>query len=127
MTATIGFKCCSNHSQSKIMKKVIQKVSTDAVYDIVKGSRGKIVDIRPLAAYNGWQLQDEPRARHIKSAKSIPLKWTRYMDWVEVMEEKNIQKSEPVVIYGYENDGTWRMAEQLADLEIGRASCRERM
>src|SRR5699024_6142849 len=98
------------------MEKIIQKVSTDAVLDIVKSSRGKIIDIRPLAAYNGWQLQDEPRGGHIKSAKSIPLKWTRYMDWVEVLEEKNIQKSEAVVIYGYENDGTWRMAEQLADL-----------
>src|SRR5699024_11718051 len=109
--------CTDVTYKRSIMNQVIQKITTEAVFDIVKSSRGKVVDIRPLAAYNGWQLQNEARGGHIKSAKSIPLRWTRYMDWVEVLEEKNIREDEPVVIYGYENDGTWRMAEQLADLD----------
>src|SRR5699024_7660536 len=98
------------------MDEFIQKITTEAVLDIIKNNKGKVIDIRPLAAYNGWRLQGESRGGHIKSAKSIPLKWTRYMDWVEVLEEKDIRKAEPVVVYGYKNDGIWRMGGQLADL-----------
>lgn len=38
----------------------------------------RIVDVRPVDAYNGWSLQNEPRGGHIQGAKSIAAKWTRY-------------------------------------------------
>ncbi len=91
-------------------------VSTDQLQRFVNKSLGTVLDVRPIAAYNGWRLRDENRGGHIPNAKSIPLKWTRYMDWVEVLDEKNIKKSAPVVVYGYEKEEARSMAEKLLDL-----------
>ncbi|HEX6982595.1 MAG TPA: rhodanese-like domain-containing protein [Balneolaceae bacterium] len=98
------------------MAKHLQELTTKELQAFIEQKKGKLLDIRPMAAYNGWALQNEERGGHIPGAKSIPLQWTRYMDWVEVLQEKNIHKNEPVVVYGYdEKDSRW-MAEQLLDL-----------
>ncbi|MEX0647510.1 MAG: rhodanese-like domain-containing protein [Balneolaceae bacterium] len=76
----------------------------------------KIIDIRPIEAYNGWKLNGEERGGHIPGAKSIPLKWTRYMDWVEVLDEKKIRDSKPVILYGYHAEETDQMAQHLYKL-----------
>lgn len=96
--------------------KNLSTFSTDELKYFIDESTGKVIDIRPIAAYNGWRLQNENRGGHIPKAKSIPLKWTRYMDWVEVLEEKNIRKDEPVVVYGYDGESTRSMAKKLLDL-----------
>ncbi|MEL7833099.1 rhodanese-like domain-containing protein [Fodinibius sp. Rm-B-1B1-1] len=75
-----------------------------------------LIDIRPIAAYNGWTLEGEKRGGHIPSAKSIPLQWTEYMDWIEVLEEKNIRKEQPVIIYGYTKENSTMMAQKLDKL-----------
>ena len=98
------------------MKK-FRVIPTDDLGKVIKSNKRKLIDIRPIAAYNGWRLQDEHRGGHIPNAKSIPLKWTRYMDWVEVLEEKNIEKDEPVVVYGYDDENTRSMAEKLHSLD----------
>jgi len=77
-----------------------------------------IIDVRPIAAYNGWTLQGEQRGGHIPGAKSIPLQWTQYMDWVEVLEEKNISREKPVVVYGYDSDDSLQMAQKLDELDF---------
>nr|NIT55211.1 thiosulfate sulfurtransferase [Fodinibius sp.]NIV10180.1 thiosulfate sulfurtransferase [Fodinibius sp.]NIY23795.1 thiosulfate sulfurtransferase [Fodinibius sp.] len=92
-------------------------ISTKNLQKFIKSKKGKVIDIRPIAAYNGWRLQNENRGGHIPTAKSIPLKWTRYMDWVEVLEEKNIEKDQPVVVYGYGDEDTRSMAEKLLNLD----------
>jgi hypothetical protein len=60
-----------------------------------------IVDVRPLAAYNGWRLAGEPRGGHVPGARSLPLEWTRFMDWIEVLDRKGIVPDRPVTVYGY--------------------------
>lgn len=75
-----------------------------------------LVDVRPMAAYNGWKLNDEKRGGHIPGAKSVPLQWTDYMDWLEVLEEKQIRRNDPVVIYGYSGEDSAGMAEKLCGL-----------
>jgi thiosulfate/3-mercaptopyruvate sulfurtransferase len=96
--------------------KNLSACSTNDLNDFIKETDGKIIDIRPIAAYNGWRLQGEGRGGHIPKAKSIPLKWTRYLDWVEVLEEKDIPKNKPVVVYGYNDENTRSMGEKLLDL-----------
>jgi thiosulfate/3-mercaptopyruvate sulfurtransferase len=91
-------------------------ISIENLQKFIKSKTGKVIDIRPIAAYNGWRLREESRGGHIPDAKNIPLKWTRYMDWVEVLEEKDIRKEEPVVAYGYNEEDTRSMAEKLLDL-----------
>jgi len=40
----------------------------------------RVVDARPLAAYNGWRLEAEPRGGHIPGAGAIPAEWLARLD-----------------------------------------------
>lgn len=66
------------------------------------GKQGKsIIDVRPVDAFNGWAMMNEPRGGHIAGAKSLPYKWTQYMDWIEMVRHKEISPEQEVIIYGY--------------------------
>lgn len=97
-------------------------ISTGILNELINNPAITLMDVRPIEAYNGWALLGEERGGHIPGAKSVPLGWTRYMDWVEVLQEKNIRKERPVVIYGYAADDTHRMAEKLTGLGYGELS-----
>ena len=60
-----------------------------------------LLDVRPVDAYNGWSLRNEPRGGHIAGAKSLPAKWTRYLDWFEIVQSKGITPSRSIILYGY--------------------------
>lgn len=98
------------------MSQSENEISTHELVNFLKKPDAVVIDIRPIAAYNGWPLQEEARSGHIPGAKSVPLQWTDYMDWVEVLEEKNITKNHPVVIYGYSAEDTEVMAGKLTQL-----------
>jgi len=98
------------------MSSKITDISTKKLIECMQDRKYNLIDIRPVAAYNGWKLKQELRGGHIPGAKSIPLRWTRYMDWVEVLEEKGITFDRPVIIYGYSSDKTVQMAGKLNDL-----------
>jgi len=91
-------------------------MTTSQVQVFISEGMGKILDIRPIAAYNGWPLEGEARGGHLPGAKSIPLSWTRYMDWVEVLEEKDVNPDEPVLIYGYGEENCQNMVQKLTSL-----------
>lgn len=91
-------------------------ITTDQLAERINNSSLNVIDIRPIAAYNGWTLEGEKRGGHITGAKSVPFSWTRYMDWVEVLEEKNISKELPVVVYGYSPGKNEKMAGLLDNL-----------
>ncbi len=73
----------------------------------------KLIDIRPVEAYNGWCLRNEPRGGHIRNAKSLPLKWTDYIDWIEVVRFKGIRPEHTIIVYGYESEDTERVARRF--------------
>lgn len=98
------------------------EITTHTLADTLHQTGAALVDIRPIAAYNGWRLQGEKRGGHLPGAKSIPLQWTRYMDWVEVLEEKNIAKGQPAVVYGYTSEEGHSMAEKLNALGFEEVS-----
>jgi thiosulfate/3-mercaptopyruvate sulfurtransferase len=50
----------------------------------------KIIDVRPVDAYSGWKCADKKRGGHIKGAKSLPSKWLNYMEWIEIVNGKEI-------------------------------------
>ncbi|NGP88744.1 sulfurtransferase [Aliifodinibius halophilus] len=95
------------------MSQSAKELSTKEAASKLQEGNVQFIDVRPIAAYNGWKLEGEPRGGHIPGAKSIPLQWTDYMDWVEVLEEKSIIPNNPVIIYGYSVDETNAMAEKL--------------
>jgi molybdopterin synthase sulfurtransferase len=75
-----------------------------------------LIDVRPLAAYNGWRLAGEARGGHVPGARSLPLEWTRFMDWIEALERKGLDPARPLTVYGYTPDEADHMAGYLARL-----------
>ena len=75
-----------------------------------------IVDVRPLAAYNGWRRNGEARGGHIPGAVAFPAAWLRTVDEAEIrrlLAEKGITADRDVVVYG---DGADDAAEFVAAL-----------
>jgi len=80
---------------------MLKTLSTKQVNKLMYDGRVKLIDIRPIDAYNGWPLGGEDRGGHIAGAVSLPLKWTRYMDWIEIVRSKGIAPHHTLIIYGY--------------------------
>lgn len=78
-----------------------QHISTKELQQQLGNPQTTIIDIRPVEAYNGWRLNSEERGGHIVGARSLPLKWTNYMDWIEIVRSKGIMPGQNLVIYGY--------------------------
>ena len=76
------------------------EITTSELEALLEDFRTCIIDIRPVDAYNGWKLGMEKREGHIKGARSLPHKWSRYMDWIEVVRSKQILPGDHLVIYG---------------------------
>lgn len=100
------------------MAETIATTSTEALAERADDPTHAILDVRPIAAYNGWPLRGEARGGHVPGAKSLPLQWTQYMDWVEVLDEKNLSPETPVAVYGYAPDEAAAMVEKLTRLDF---------
>lgn len=87
------------------------EITTNELKRLLNKQGIKIIDARPIDAYNGWKLNGEIRGGHIKSAKSLPVKWTNYMDWIEIVDSKNISKEEKIIIYGYNENQISQVAD----------------
>ena len=78
-----------------------------------------VVDVRPMAAYNGWQLKGESRGGHIRGAVACPLSWTEGVDPDDLktlIRAKGITPDKTVVVYGYTTDESAAAATMLGDL-----------
>ncbi len=75
-----------------------------------------LLDIRPIATYNGWALNNEPRGGHIRGAKTFPLSWTNYDEWEELLPRKDINPKDSIIVYGYNKDQAKTMVEKLAEI-----------
>ena len=95
-----------------------KKVNTQELQERIKAG-AKLLDVRPVDAFNGWKLKNESRGGHIKGAKSLPLKWTSYMDWIEIVRHKEIMPSDELILYGYTHEESTKVADMFkkADYE----------
>jgi molybdopterin synthase sulfurtransferase len=78
-------------------------ISTTELRRRVTDTALKIVDVRPLPAYNGWRMNGEARGGHIPGAVAFPSAWLRSVDEAEVerlLHSKDIVSSREVVLYG---------------------------
>lgn len=91
----------------------MKKISTPELKPLVDNKNVKIIDVRPVDAYNGWQLQRERRGGHIKGARSLPARWTDYPNWMDIVHHKSISPDDELVIYGYTKDGPQNVAEMF--------------
>jgi len=88
----------------------ISELSTAELTGLLEEKRVKIIDVRPIDAYNGWKMQEESRGGHIKGAKSLPARWAEYMDWIEVVRHKQILPGDQLVVYGYITEESRKVA-----------------
>jgi thiosulfate/3-mercaptopyruvate sulfurtransferase len=78
-------------------------ISTSELFERLAEPDLTIVDVRPLAAYNGWRLHGETRGGHIPGAVSFPSAWLRSVDQTEIerlLDAKQIVPGRSVVVYG---------------------------
>ncbi len=90
------------------------ELSTEEVLNQVDNNDSIIVDARPVDAYNGWKIKNESRGGHIKGAKSLPVKWTNYMDWIEIVRSKFILPDHKIIIYGYTREESNKLASMFS-------------
>jgi len=93
----------------------IKTISTAELQVFLKDPQNHLIDARPVEAYNGWKIEGESRRGHIRGARSLPLKWTRYIDWIEIVRSKGILPGHPVVVYSYLPDEARRVAQRFLD------------
>jgi thiosulfate/3-mercaptopyruvate sulfurtransferase len=89
----------------------ISSISSEDLFS--KLNAFKIIDIRPIEAYNGWKLNNEKRGGHITCAKSLPYKWSKYIDWVEIVKSKDIKPDDSLIIYGNNKYEIEKIANQF--------------
>ncbi|HEV8488462.1 MAG TPA: rhodanese-like domain-containing protein [Candidatus Limnocylindrales bacterium] len=83
--------------------EVDPRISTDELRRRLAEPDLTIVDVRPLAAYNGWRLGGEPRGGHIPGAVAFPRAWLGSVDDEEILrlfQSKGIVTGRTVVVYG---------------------------
>lgn len=92
-------------------------VSTELLAKNLNNQQLKIIDVRSVEAYNGWKLKDEYRGGHIQGAKSLPIKWLNYIDWLEIVRNKEIFPEQTLVIYSYEKSDSEKVAKRFIEAE----------
>lgn len=97
-------------------------VTTDQLRTLLGDETTSVIDVRPVEAYNGWTLHGEPRGGHIPGARSLPMKWFTYIDWVEIVNAKGITPQQQLVVYGYDEEESSRAAEQFQRMGFDRVS-----
>jgi thiosulfate/3-mercaptopyruvate sulfurtransferase len=78
-------------------------ISTSELRESLWDADLTIVDVRPLAAYNGWRLRGEARGGHIPGAVAFPGAWLHSVDETEIerlLASKGIVAGRNVVVYG---------------------------
>jgi molybdopterin synthase sulfurtransferase len=95
------------------MEPNYQLISTSELTEFIKNKQGFVIDVRPVDAYNGWQLNNESRGGHLPGAKSLPAKWLNYLDWIEIVRKKSIFPENEIVVYGYDQETIEKVAERF--------------
>ena len=91
-----------------------QRISTRELQLQLHNPNTSIIDTRPVEAYNGWRLNNEARGGHIHGARCLPLKWTNYIDWIEIVRSKSILPEQSLVIYGYNTGEAEKVAHRFS-------------
>src|SRR5438132_14295132 len=73
-------------SVHRFQSQIAAPISTVELRDRLGDPDLSVVDVRPMAAYNGWRLRGEARGGHIPGAVAFP------RPWLESVDEKEIQR-----------------------------------
>ncbi len=91
----------------------MKTITTNELVVFLENSACKLLDVRPVDAFNGWALKDEKRSGHIKGAKSLPAKWLNYIDWIEIVRHKQLLPAHKIIVYGYSDAAAAEVAKRF--------------
>ncbi len=83
-----------------------------------------VVDVRPLAAYNGWRREGAARGGHIPGAVAFPSAWLDSVDDAEIerlLDAKGIVAGRDIVVYGDGVDDAAALTARLDALGVDGA------
>ena len=94
------------------MSDQLNHLSTQGLFQQLGNPGLKVIDVRPVDAYNSWRFHNEPRGGRIwkEAQKSLPFKWTKYIDWIEIVRSKDIRPEHSLILYGYDDTETTKVA-----------------
>ena len=78
-------------------------ISTQELRDRLDDPTLKIVEVRPLVAFNGWRRGTASRGGHVPGAVAFPIAWLSSVDEVEIerlLDSKGVTAGREIVIYG---------------------------
>jgi len=81
----------------------------------------RILDARPLAAFNGWRLRGEPRGGHVPGAVALPAGWLDQLDDDELATlatTHDLAAAHEVVVYGYDDADADALIGRLASIGV---------
>ncbi|MFP4458951.1 MAG: sulfurtransferase [Candidatus Zixiibacteriota bacterium] len=93
----------------------MEKIGTQKLNEKIHNNNVTIIDARDINAYNGWKLAGEARGGHIKGARSLPYKWADKSYWKDVLDSKEIDIDNSLIVYGYNEGESRKVAEKLAE------------
>lgn len=100
---------------------MIMTLSSIELLEQLNNPGSKVVDIRPMAAYNGWRLHNEARGGHLPGAVAIPLSWIESLepaDLKDLLLMKGVTPKKAVIIYGYSPTDGEKAAAHLAGINF---------
>jgi molybdopterin synthase sulfurtransferase len=115
----------TTHKTQEGEKNMIKTVDIESFLAISDDTTVKVVDTRPMSAFNGWRLRDESRGGHIPGAIAFPQTWAAGMfdaDLVEMLAGKGLVPGFSIVLYGYEEEDSTSFAHRLANLGFADVS-----
>ncbi len=91
----------------------MKKISTEELLNTIDNPDVTVIDTRSVNAYNGWKENREKRGGHIKGAKSLPVKWAQYIDWLDIVRSKEIKPDNTLILYGYDKNMIKKVADRF--------------
>ena len=91
-------------------------ISTRTMVEASEDPGCVVVDVREIAAFNGWALHREARGGHLDGAVAFPLEWTTMVQGAalqHLLASKGITPHRTVVVYDVQRDRSAAMAHRL--------------
>jgi 3-mercaptopyruvate sulfurtransferase SseA len=98
-------------------------ISTRAMVEASEDPVCVVVDVREMAAFNGWALQHEARGGHLPGAVAFPLEWTSVVHGTALqglLASKGLLPYRTIVVYDTQRDRSAAMAHRLRLLGYAR-------
>src|SRR5688572_10654187 len=122
----LAFSAVANvpsHGNGDHRGSMIRSISTQELAEHLEDADFVVVDVREMAAFNGWTLDGEARGGHIPGAVAFPLRWLTGASATVIkrrLVDKGVTPDKTVVVYATRRGSSAAMAAMLEVLAYPR-------